>query len=113
MGLHLPEPEPPPTRREQLQEILENLIGPDGKVYFQPPPNIIITYPCIVYKRRSAQALHAGNQLYKRVKRYELQIITRDPDSDIPEKVAKLPLCSFDRFYIADNLNHDVYSIYF
>lgn len=45
--------------------------------------------------------------------RYTVTIIDRNPDSAIPNKVAELPLCSFNRFYTADNLNHFVYNLYF
>jgi len=40
-------------------------------------------------------------------------IIDQDPDSDIPSKVAEMPMSLFNRFYTADNLNHDVYNVYF
>lgn len=111
MGQSLPEDDT--TRREELQILLENLMGEENHVYFQPPSNIQMTYPCIVYKRDYMNEKHADNSLYSRTKRYQLQVITRDPDSDIPDKVSKLPMCSFNRFYIADNLNHDVYNLYF
>jgi hypothetical protein len=42
-----------------------------------------------------------------------VMIIDRDPDSDIPAKVAEMPLTLFNRFFTADNLNHDVYNVYF
>lgn len=109
----LPTPTIPKTRREELHDILLDVAGTGCKVYFQPPSNISMTYPCIVYKRNYAQTEHADNALYSRVKRYQVQVITRDPDSEIPDDVAKLPMCSFDRFYIADNLNHDVFNLYF
>lgn len=108
----LPTPPAPKTRREELHDVLQTIAGPNN-VYFQPPANIVMTYPCIVYRRDYAWEQHASNQLYSKVKRYQVQVIARDPDSEIPDKVAKLPMCSFDRFYIADNLNHDVYNLYF
>jgi len=40
-------------------------------------------------------------------------VIDRNPDSDLPGKVAELPMCTFNRFFTADNLNHDVYTIFF
>ncbi len=36
-----------------------------------------------------------------------------DPDSVIVEKVSKLPRCRFDRHYTADELNHDVFTLYY
>lgn len=45
--------------------------------------------------------------------RYELTVIDKNPDSDILDRVASLPMCAFERHYTADNLNHDVYNIYY
>lgn len=46
-------------------------------------------------------------------KRYQVTVVDKNPDSVIHEKVLKLPLCKFDRHYNKDNLNHDVYTLYF
>jgi hypothetical protein len=40
-------------------------------------------------------------------------VIYRHPDSDLPHKIASLPKCSFDRHFVSDNLNHDVFNLYF
>jgi hypothetical protein len=47
------------------------------------------------------------------MKRYQVTIIDRDPDSGIPEVVAGLPTSTFSRHFTVDNLNHDVYTLYF
>jgi hypothetical protein len=96
--------------RTDLQDLLKTIAD---NVYFQPPPTIQLEYPCIIYKRERIKTKYAGNNLYNRVKAYQLMIIDRNPDSNLPEQVAELPMCSFDRFYTADNLNHDVYTIFF
>jgi len=72
-----------------------------------------MSYPCIVYKRDYAATDHADNAPYKRAKRYMVTVIDHNPDSLIPDKVAELPTCAFDRFYTADKLNHDVFKIFF
>jgi hypothetical protein len=95
----------------ELQEILESLGA--AKVYFQPPANVAMEYPCIVYKRDNARTEFAGNLPYIRVQRYQVTIIARDPNSDIHLKVAKLPRCVYNRFFAANSLNHDVYILYF
>lgn len=100
------------AQRQQLQTLLEQLLGSDH-VYFQPPPSLQIEYPCIIYKRDNMDMKHADNSLYKNKIRYQVTVVDRNPDSDIPEKVAALPLCSFDRAYAADNLNHDVFNLFF
>jgi hypothetical protein len=97
-------------RRLDLQRILEAITT---NVYFQPPTNVQLKYPCIIYKRDSANTQFADNTPYSYKQRYMVMVIDQDPDSAIPEKVAALPTSIFSRFYTVDNLNHDVYSVYF
>ena len=98
--------------RLQLQDILEGLLGTES-VYFQPPASIQMQYPCIVYMRDIAVAQFADNNPYRHTKRYQVTVIDRNPDSVIPDKVAALPMCAHNRFFTADNLNHDVFQLYF
>lgn len=72
-----------------------------------------MVYPCIVYKRDDVDVLYAGNRPYRSTKRYQVTVIDQDPDSEIPDKVASLPLSSFERHYTADYLNHDVFNVFF
>jgi hypothetical protein len=99
-------------RRLQLQALLSSIPGVT-KVYFQPPPSISMTYPCIVYKRDSASNQHANNLSYRNVKRYQVTIMDYDPDSSIPDAVAQLPTANFSQHFTADKLNHDIYTLYF
>lgn len=99
-------------KREELQSLLESLLG-TRNVYFQPPENLKMQFPCIVYKRDRADTEFASNLPYRYVKRYQVMVIDRDPNSAIPDKIAKLPMCTFDRFYTASNLNHDVFNLFF
>lgn len=99
--------------RLQLHQRLKDIAGEGANVYFQPPENVKMTYPCIVYQRDYASNQFADNRPYRHMKRYQVTIITRDPDSEIPDKIAALPLTTFSRFFVSDNLNHDIYSLYF
>lgn len=98
--------------RLELQALLRELLGSDN-VYFQPPPNVKLQYPCIIYKRDDINMEFADNEPYKHKKRYQVTVVDSNPDSDIHEKVAALSLCSYDRFFAAGNLNHDVYNLFF
>ena len=100
------------AQRLELQQLLIDILGLD-QVYFQPPPNIQLLYPCIVYERARMRFNYADNFSYKKVKRYKVTVIDRDPDNQTVDKLAELPLCSHDAFYTADNLNHDVFTLYF
>lgn len=99
-------------QRLELQELLVDLLG-SSNVYFQPPATVSMKYPCIVYHREDVLVDFADNKPYKSKKRYLITIIDSNPDSDIPDKVAELPMCSFSRFFAADNLNHDIYNLFF
>lgn len=82
-------------------------------VYFQPPASLTMSFPCIVYARDRAETAFAGNFPYRNTKRYQVTVIDQDPDSEIPDKVAQLPMTTFDRWFAADTLNHDVFDVYF
>lgn len=101
------------TRRLQLHQILQNLLPEGKKAYFQPPENVKMEYPCIVYSRDFVKTEYANNGPYKHKTRYQVTIIDSDPDSEIPRKVAELELSAFNRAYVSANLNHDVYNVYF
>ncbi len=99
-------------QRLDLQDILEVQLG-SSNVYFQPPANVQMQYPCIIYKKDQARTEFAGNSPYRFTKRYQVTVVDRNPDSEIPDKIALLPMCTFDRHFVADNLNHDVFTLYF
>jgi hypothetical protein len=100
------------AQRSALQSLLQEILGLDN-VYFQPPTNIKLQYPCIVYERARMDVGFADNAPYRHTKRYKVTVIDRDPDSTLVDAVSALPLCSHDTFYTADNLNHDVFTLYF
>lgn len=100
------------AQRPELQTLLVSLLGSDN-VYFQPPPTVKMKYPCIIYHRDYKVTEYSNNVPYKHKTRYQVIVVDANPDSDIHDKVASLPLCAYVRFYTADNLNHDVYNLFF
>jgi hypothetical protein len=96
--------------RLELHALLEQLAA---HVYFQPPETVQMKYPCIVYHRDFAEVEHADNGPYRRTVRYMVTVIDRDPDSTIVYSVAMLPMCTMNRFFTTDGLNHDVFTLFF
>lgn len=96
--------------QEQLQSILELIVD---NVYFQPPTNVQMEYPAIVYERARADTAFADNDPYRVVKQYQLLLISRNPNESAFDAIVSLRMCEHERFYVADNLNHDVFNIYF
>lgn len=99
-------------RRLELSQILNGIQGVK-KAYFQPPETEKLEYPCIIYKLRSIDAKHANDKPYNNRDGYQITIVDRNPDSKIRQWFMNQPLCRFDRFYTADNLNHWVFVFYY
>ena len=70
-------------------------------------------YPAIVYTRSNINNDFADNTVYKQTYAYQVTVIDSDPNSEIVKKVAMLPKCRFDRNFKSNNLNHDVFTLYY
>lgn len=100
------------NNRIKLQSLLEDILG-SRNVYYQPPPTIQMKYPAIVYSRADIKNTHANDLVYAQNHAYNICVIDKNPDSKIVEKISELPQCSFNKHYEADNLNHDVFKLYY
>jgi hypothetical protein len=61
-------------QRLELQALLESITP---NVYFQPPANVLMKYPCIIYKRDNARTMFAGNLPYRFKQRYLVTVLTK------------------------------------
>ena len=99
------------TCRLALQAKLEELLG-SRNVYFQPPSNVTLEYPCIIYSYKSQNTTHADNITYCSYDTYDVTIITKSP---LPETLMagmeSLPYSKFERDYVSDNLHHFLYQV--
>ncbi len=100
------------SRRLELQTLLEGLLG-SRNVYFQQPSNVSMKYPCIIYSWSKTGSKYADDFAYNQRKAYTVTVVDRNPDSEIPDRIGALSLSSFDRHYVADNLHHFAYTLYF
>ena len=108
--------------RLDFDRYLRDIVGEGVSVYFQPPSNVSgdvqkviknIKYPAIVYSLDGYDTTSANNAKYSIQKEYGVTLITKDPDSDLPDKLAMVPTSSFDRNYESDGLYHSVFTIIF
>ncbi len=98
--------------RLNLQKDLETILG-SRNVYFQPPESVKIKYPCIVYDETRGQAFHANDYMYVHRRAYDVTVIDKNPDSEIPDKIRySFARCDAGGPYKADNLNHWKFTIY-
>lgn len=99
--------------RLELHEKLCSILG-TRNVYFQPPESIHMHYPCIVYEKNKIETKKADNKIYKMIDRYSIKYITKNIDDTLYYEILKsFEMCSFDRYYRADGLNHFVLTLYY
>lgn len=99
------------ANRLSLQAEFEDVLG-SPNVYFQPPSSM--NYPCIKYSIGRINVTKADDRNYRNCTMYDVVVIDPDPDSEIPSKLLEhFPMCSFDRSYVANNLNHFALSLYY
>lgn len=100
--------------RLELHEELCGVLGDINRVYFQPPASMYMEYPCIRYRKTGRQMVKANNGIYRMLDRYEITIITDDPDDD------SIGLSMIEHFgarlgdgpkYIADDLYHETFNL--
>lgn len=96
--------------RDDLSAILHKFCS---NVYFQPPANKKLTYPCIIYNLDRLNVIFADNGVYRMMDEYHVTYITRDPDDVNIRLLATLPLCSLTGTSPSDNLHHSYYRLYF
>ena len=86
----------------QLQDELKALLGSDN-VYFQPPSNKRMQYPCFVVTLGSASQEMADNKTYR----------FTDFDDGMRKRVVEhFSMCTFDKHFVEDTLQHYIFSLY-
>ena len=101
------------AKREELHEEFCTILG-SRNVYFQTPESVKMNYDAIRYQLGTNAIKRANNSVYQSVNQYEGVVITRDPDTTIPDAILKhFKMCSFGRPYTADNLNHYPFTLYY
>ncbi len=98
------------NKRLELQELLETFAD---NVYFQPPANLNMKYPAIVYSRRDVEKDRANNKTYRLKTSYSITVIDRNPDSRIAQQLLELDYCEFDRQFVLDGLNQISLTLYY
>lgn len=98
--------------RLELHEKLCEVLG-NRHVYFQPPENLKIEYPAIIYNIENIDQKFANNMTYNKDRAYLVMLIHPDPDNEIIEQLLfAFPKIRFDRAYQSLSLNHYVYVLY-
>ena len=96
----------------KLKEDLKKILGVN-KVYYEPPTDVKLTYPCLKANRSRRDVKYASNKPYIKDESFTIYFITRDVKTApaVLNQLEELPYCTYDTEYIADGLHHYVYKI--
>ena len=98
------------TYRDLLR-LLRKAVAHD-RVYFQPPENLKLGYPAVVFHLTKIKVDHADDLTYKGAREYMITLITKDPEPDALEEILKIPYTTLDSTYQSDGMNHFVFTSY-
>lgn len=95
-------------------ELHTNLLQFLPNVYFQPPSNIQMVYPCIIYIKTEKVTKFGDDMRYLSKQGYRITVIERDPDSNIADNIeGSFQSCSISQYYTVDNLHHTTIELYY
>ena len=99
-------------RRDQFMNHLSETFE-DVKVYYAPPENVKLFYPCFVIDPGIVDNRYSNGKIYASVVKFSVKYITKHVDDYIINDFLKAQLyTSLDRVYTADNLRHYVFTVY-
>lgn len=83
-----------------------------NRVYFQPPENLKIGYPAVIFHLSKIKVDRADDSPYKGEREYSVTLITKEPEPEVLDEILKIPYTTLDTTYIADGMNHFVFTTY-
>lgn len=100
---------------DRVQKLRLDFVGVLGNdnVYFQPPATVKMKYPCIVYQINRPYDERADNNIYVDRLRWSVTLITRNATPPEFDRLRYVQNCVFDRHYVADNLHHYSFDLFY
>lgn len=100
------------TNRSNFDAMLRR-VSEIPNIYFQPPSNIRMQYPCIVYKRETINNRVSDNSVYNQHVYYQVTVIDQKPNSIYTDRISKIVNSRHIRNFETEGLNHDIFRIYY
>ena len=99
------------SRRLLLHEELVEVLG-SRNVYFQPPTNSALVYPCILYEVDGMSNDYADNKVYLQSVKYKVTVIDKHHNSPIFERLLSRPYTAYSTRFTTTGLNHYICTVY-
>ena len=98
------------SRLELHDELLKFL----KNIYYQPPSNLTMVYPCIVYSKTGKIRQFSNNEIYTSEQGYQLTLIEKKPDSAMADELESyFQYCTTQQYYVSDSLYHTTLNLYY
>lgn len=95
-------------------ELHDKLLELVGHAYYSPPESIKMVYPAAVYDMTRFRVVPADDAPYRKFPAYIITIIDREDDVDwVSMMIDNFKYCSLERGFIADNLKHWSFIVYY
>lgn len=99
---------------DKFADFMESNGLPRKNVYFSPPEDLKLKYPCIIYKRIDIRETFANNKKYKMDNFYEITLVYDDPDSTLSiDFLNEFETSNLVRSFSSNNLEHTIIHLYF
>lgn len=98
--------------RLYLQSSLES--GFNGlNVYFRPPENLLLNYPCIVYEPKSLEASYANSVPYVIGTQFQVTLLSNLPGYSDARSALKMPgvVVNGHHTFVKEAVVHDVFTV--
>lgn len=101
------------TDRIKLQKVLSSLLSSDH-VYYDPPENVKLRYPCFIYSDENPSIRNANNKLYTYMRAYNIIYIDKNPDNDMTQKMFEtFQYVRAGSSYVTEGLHHYTFDIFY
>lgn len=102
----------PEERRLELHQKLAALLG-SANVYHQPPENLALRFPAIIYERVDYDVEYADNIPYHATRKWQISVVSQEPSNPVVDSLMEWPTADFKTSYVVDRMRHDVVNIYY
>ena len=99
---------------DKFIDILGTKDEQESRVYFNPPESVKMKYECIRYALAAPDVKRANNGAYYATPLYDGVVISKNHDTNTPNLIlAQFPMCYLGNPYVADNLYHFPFRLYY
>lgn len=99
--------------RLELQSELEEILG-SSEVYYQPPSNKTLKYPCIIYDLSNTDVIPADNRKYIKTNRYHVKHLYKSLTNELKDTILdRFMMISHDNRMKVDGIYNDDFTLYF